>query len=262
MSAWGARSPLLIPRRRQPPPVVSTRTQARSGGVMAPTPAPRPAASRAPATYPSAQDLGFQPPPIPTGAYNPIRDIELNAGKRGLDNTLEELLTKGARGQSDYLLGEGDIANREAEEGQNHDQALQQISDSFKKLGVRQGEQANVSGLTRGGALLQSAAKRAANEQKTRAPVDQTYTRQQGADQRARAQLALQRQREAEDIASASARAEREQSQFGVDTQTLRAREASDNGYTSPVSHLSIQPGAGFVRVGGPPKPQRKERRR
>lgn len=256
MAAWGARSPLLIPRRR-PPVVVSSRTQARSTGNVAAPVAPS-LAPRAQAAYPSAQALGFQPPPIPTGAYNPIRDIELNAGKRGLSNTLEELLTKNTRGQSDYLLGEGDLSNRETEEGQNHDQALSQIADSFRKLSVRQGEQANASGLTRGGALLQAAAKRAANEAKTRQPVDQSYTRQQGADQKARGQLALQRQRESEDIASASARAEREQGQFGVDTQTLEAREASDNGYTSPVSHLSIQPGAGFVRVGGPPKRQRR----
>lgn len=254
MAAWGARSPLLIPRRR-PPVVVSSRPQAGSTGRVGAS-SPRPASS--PAVGLSAQDLGWPLPPIPTGAYNPIRDIELNAGKRGLDNTLEELLTKDTRGQSDLLLNEGDIANRETEEGQNHDQALAAIASSFKKLGVRQGEQANASGLTRGGALLQAAAKRAANETKTREPVDQTYTRQQGADQTARGRLLLARQREAEDNANATARAEHEQAQFGVDTQTLEAREASDNGYTSPVSHLSIQPGAGFVRVGGPLKPLRR----
>lgn len=257
MAAWGARSPLLIPRRK-PPTVVSSSAQPQSGSAAA---APRVAA--APAASPlSAQDLGWQPPPIPTGAYNPIRDIELNAGKRGLDNTLEELLTKDTRGQSNLLLNEGDIATRETQEGQNHDQALAAIASSFKKLGVRQGEQARSAGVTRGGALLQSAAKRAANETKTREPVDQTYTRQQAADQTNRAQLILNRQREAEDDANATARAEREQAQFGVDTQTLEGREASDNGYTSPVSHLSIQPGAGFVRVGGPLKPNPAARKR
>lgn len=245
MPAWGARSPLVLKRQPGLPAVVGISAQPTTGGVKQ---SARPAAS-----YPTAGDLGWQPPPIPAGAYNPIRDIELNNGKTTLGNTLEDLLTKQTRASSDTSLSEEGIGTREKEEGENHDEALKAIADSFKKLSVRQGEQARTAGVTRGGALLQAAAKRAANETKTREPVDQTFTREQATDQTARGQLALKAQREAEDVGRESARAEREQGQFGIDTKTLEAREASDNGYVSPVSHVTVSK-AGWVRVGGPPR--------
>lgn len=252
MAAWGAPSLGRRFQRQSPraPVVVGSSRQPTTLGARS-APGVRAAAPQAPA---SAQALGWTPPPIPTGAYNPIRDIELNAGKRGASNTIEDLGTKGERGEYDFLNSEGEIKRAEGEQQSDHDQQIAAIQTAFKRLASRQTEGANAAGVLRGGALAQSAAKRAANEGKQREPVDQTLSRALAGDQRALGQLALTHTREIEDQATERTRAEREQAQFGIDTQTLEAREASEAGYTSPVSHLSSQPGAGFVSVGGPLK--------
>lgn len=176
----------------------------------------------------------WTPPPIPAGAYNPIRDIELNAGKRGTQNTVEDLGTKESRGQASYLLGVEGVKRQEAEQAQGRSEALASLQRSYQRLGVRQTEQAREAGVLRGGAVLQSAAKRTANEGIAKAPIETSFQRQQEGDQRSLGQLALSRQQEAEDDTTGIGRAEREQSQFGVDTQTLEGREAAENGYVAP----------------------------
>lgn len=188
----------------------------------------------------------YQPQPIPVGAYNPIRDIELQAGKRGLNNQIEDIGTAETRGNDSFVLGQ-----QQAQ--QNRDRSLATLADSYRRLGVRQNEQANSAGVLRGGALMQAAAKRAANQALAAAPINQSY-------ERGIAGLARARQQEAEDHVTQGSRAEREQGQFGIDTRTLEAREASENGYTDPagiVARTSVQPGAGFVRVGQPLRRQR-----
>lgn len=255
MAAWGARDPLA---KLRPPVVVGQRSQPLSGAVPA---APRVAAPAQSSAEPlSAEALGWAPPPIPTGAYNPIRAIEESAGKRGLGNTLEDLSTKDARGASEFALEEGEVGRQKSEQEAEAQKDLATIAQSYQRLGVKQTEQARGAGVLRGGALLQSAAKRAANEGKSKEPVTQGLSRQEENDQRSLGKLALGREQEQEDIAKEAARAEREQAQFGIDTRTLEAREAAENGYVSPVSHISDQSkqGAGFVIVGGPQKKQRR----
>lgn len=191
-------------------------------------------AARRAAALPASHPL-YTPPPIPAGAYNPIRDIELSAGKRGLQNTVEDAGTSEARGQSNYLLGAEGIQRQQGEQATSHQESLDSLARSYQRLQGRQAEQAREAGVTRGGAVLQSAAKRAANEGTAKAGIETAYGEQQAADQRSLAQLGLGRQREGEDNTTTVQRAEREQGQFGVDTQTLEAREASENGYTAPV---------------------------
>lgn len=190
----------------------------------------------------AAQGLGpaWTPPPIPAGAYNPIREIELDAGKRGTSNTIEDLGTKESRGQANYLLGSEGIARERAEQAEEHQKAVDSLQRGFARLGVRQTEQARGAGVLRGGAVLQSAAKRAANQQLQQTGLDTAFQRQTGADDRQLGALTLSRQQEGEDDATGVSRAEREQSQFGIDTRTLEAREASDNGYRAPTGPAAV----------------------
>lgn len=198
-----------------------------------------------------------QAPVTPSGAYNPSLDIELAAGKRGTQNTIEDLLTKGTRGENNFATDQSEVQREEGEQTAEHNRALAALAQSYQRLGGRQTEQANAAGVGRGGALLQAAQKRAANEGKAREPLDINYANQQAGDQRSLARLALGRQQEAEDIGTGTARAEREQNQFGIDTRTVEAREAANNGYVDGggvMARTSVQPGAGFVRVGQPLK--------
>lgn len=197
------------------------------------------------------------PAVIPSSAYNPTLDIELAAGKRGTRNTIEDLLTKGTRGEQGFALDQAEVKRQEGEQGQEHQRVLAALAQNYERLGGRQTEQANAAGVSRGGALLQAAMKRKANEGKAAEPINLNYQHQQEGDQRSLARLALSRQQEGEDIGTGVSRAEREQTQFGIDTNTVKAREATNNGYLDSggvVARTSTQPGAGFVRVGGAPR--------
>lgn len=204
----------------------------------------------------------YQPyyPVVPSAAYNPSLDIELAAGKRGTANTLEDLATKNTRGAQGFALDQAEVAREEGEQTTAHDRALASIAQGFTRLAGRQAEGANAAGVGRGSALAQAATKRAANQSLANAPVNQAFHVQQEGDQRSLARLALARQQEAEDISTQGARAEREQNQFGIDTHTVENREATNNGFLDSggvMSRTSTQPGAGFVKVGQPLKPQR-----
>lgn len=246
--AFGAQTTLGAYR---PPRIIASRPQATHAS---------PLAQRAAQYSP-----GYQPPPIngvwtpgqatiPSGAYNPTLDIELAAGKRGLSNTLEDLLTKGSRGDANYALDSGEVQRQQGEQTAEHQRALTALALQYKNLGTRQTEDANAAGVLRGGALAQAAAKRAANEGRAAEPINLAYQNQQLADTRSLGRLALAHQQEGEDNATAGSRAEREQAQFGIDTRTVEAREATNNGYIDPggvLARTSQQKG-GFVRVGQP----------
>lgn len=217
-------------------------------------------ARRASGYIPPPPNGAYQPyrPVVPAAAYNPTLDIELAAGKRGTQNTLEDLGTKDTRGAANFATDENEVKRQEAEQTAAHTRALAGIAQGFQRLAGRQREGANSAGLRNGSALAQAATKRAANESLQQTPVNQTFTTQQEGDKRSLARLALSRQQEAEDNATQRSRAEREQGQFAIDTGTVRNREATNNGYLDSggvVSRTSTQPGAGFVKVGQPLKP-------
>lgn len=203
---------------------------------------------------PGSAPYSYEAPPVPAAAYNPTLDIELEAGKRGTANTIEDLLTKRARGDAGFAIDQGELQRQEGEQAGAHDRALKAIAQGFQRLGVRQTEGANAAGELRGGALLQAAQKRAANEAQARQPVDISYAQQQDANRRTLARLALAHQQEGEDTSTGIGRAEREQTQFGIDTKKVENREATNNGYLDSggvIARMSRQPGAGFVRIGG-----------
>lgn len=216
------------------------------------------AAARRMPGYATPPSGAWTPSPavIPSGAYNPTLDIELAAGKRGEQNTLEDLATKEGRGEDNYAINQGEVQRSQGEQADEHQRALTALSRNFTQLGTEQAEKANAAGDATGatsGALAQAAAKRSSNETIQREPIDTAYAREGEADERSLGKLALARQQEAEDDATTGSRAEREQAQFGVDTRTVEAREAANNGYSDEggvVGRTSIQPGAGFVHVG------------
>jgi len=178
------------------------------------------------------------PAVIPSSAYNPTLDIELAAGKRGTRNTIEDLLTKGTRGEQGFALDQAEVKRQEGEQGQEHQRALAALAQNYERLGGRQTEQANAAGVSRGGALLQAAMKRKANEGKAAEPINLNYQHQQEGDQRSLARLALSRQQEGEDIGTGVSRAERE-------TDSVRHRHQHRQG---PRSYEQRLPGLGRSR--------------
>ena len=100
---------------------------------------------------------GWAPKPPPAGSYSPYRDVEIATGKEATEQTEKGLERQGADNTANYTANLSELERKGQE-------TLARLAESYKKLGARQGEQANSDGTLYGGALLASAAKRAQNE--------------------------------------------------------------------------------------------------
>lgn len=194
-----------------------------------------------PAGPPAVTDgnASWQPPPIPAGYYNPLRDIEAAEGKRGSQQTITGLQRQRTNAESDYGVNKS-LIERKAQD------SLKRISESFQRLGGRQEEGANRLGELHGGALLQAAAKRAANQQIANKPVEQAQQDELG-------RLALNEQRligEGGSITEALTNANSNEQAFGEGLDTLKRNEAAGRGYEPPERPWAQEQG-GAVRIGG-----------
>lgn len=219
---WGAVPAAL--RAPTAPPVPTGLTRVGPGllpGVAGSSlPAPLPAQAPGAANSSRNAPAPFVQPPIPTGFYDPIRDIELAAGKKNAENTVEDIGTQRIRGGEDFTHGEEEL-------GEGEQTSLGLIKQATERLAGKQAEQENATGTLYGGARLAAAAARAGNETKEREPVVKGYETALG-------KLVTAHGREGEDLGTKEHRTEHEQEQFGIDTQTLEGREAANNGYIAP----------------------------
>lgn len=226
-----------------------------------------------------------QPPP---GSYDPSLDAALGRTNRGYGDLLADYApadgSQGApgrltqRAQDDYNLAVGqtrtgynrslsDLLRERARAADDfhtaRDQAQQgadrQLADtqrSFTNLGAQQNDVANATGQSEGGAALQGAEKRAANQglidtrtrENLRTVLAGLHTREArfGEDSahsegeltqnrdRVLAELGLGYQRGADDATTQVARAGREKGFFGLDTQAQKIAQAKAQGWTAP----------------------------
>jgi hypothetical protein len=110
---------------------------------------------------------GFKPynPQVPPGYYDPALDYQKAAANRGYLQTQGDTTLANTRALEDYNTGIGqlDLAERQYDETYNRNVGL--LTRRYENLGVAQGERQNAYGVVPGGgAALQSAAKRAANQ--------------------------------------------------------------------------------------------------
>lgn len=214
----------------------------------------------------------------PSGYYDPALDAQLAATKRGLADTQSDYDTGISRLGSDYALGQqgvnqgadrnladltrtrdrslSDYDVQRGQTTQDRDTAVASLQRAYARTANAQRQRMNASGVLSGGARLQAAAKRTANEALDRAPIDTGYARAiQGIDtgvsrlgenfatqsgrigedrQSQLAQLALQsgpQGRSAQDLLTGLTRAQRETAQFGLDTTTAAAQQAAQAGW-------------------------------
>jgi hypothetical protein len=195
-------------------------------------------------------------PPIPSGSYDPALDAQLYAAQRGYGDTAADVGTQTLRAGDDYGLNVEDInrtAGRSAtdlstartREEQDYGTSVGLLTRRYKDLGDVQAQQAAGSGITGGGAILQAAAKRKANQGLEQTQLDTTHNRfledntlagaRLGEDQ----QLALGRAglgygRQTTDLGTSLTRAGRELGAFTLDTGASKAFQAAQAGYAPP----------------------------
>lgn len=149
-----------------------------------------------------------------------------------------------------------DIGTARGYEGEDYSASLAALQRSYDRLGSRQMETANQAGVLQGGAVLQAAAKRAANQAFDRQPIDVNHQRavtgfdtsQQrltadygtnaarlGEDRGVAAgNLALGYTRGTTDLQTTLRRAGRENTAFGLDINAQKSYQAAQGGWTPP----------------------------
>lgn len=217
-------------------------------------------------------------PIVPAGTYDPALDSQLGAAQRGYGNLQEDAATQSTRTLADLTFGQAqigqgydrnvfdlttsrdrglaDIGTSRTRGTEDYNRNVQMLQRSYERLGGRQQEQINAAGVLKGGAILQAAAKRKANEAIDRQPLDTNYQRfgqdldtQTGrlnqdygtqftrlGEDRATSlsQLALGASRGQEDLATQLRRGGVELGQYGLDIGQQKLYQAMQTGYVPP----------------------------
>lgn len=211
-------------------------------------------------------------PKPPPGKYDPALDAQLGSVNRGFEDLLADFTRDyGAEGHGglafyDYTLGRGDIL-QDAErawididqalgrEREDYNRGTDNLGRRYQRLAGQQTQAANARGAI-GGALMQAARKRAANQSLDQGELDLSHQRRFGDLVKDRTRLfgdvdrfgdgsgvggdvgrnlgrhALGYQRQSTDALTGLERGRREQTQFGIDTEKAKIFQARQAGWT------------------------------
>lgn len=176
-------------------------------------------------------------PPVPAGSYNPIRDNELAEGKLSTEQGITGDERQRTNAENTYATNLQLLNEREASQKQTGQETLARLTESYKKLGAQQGEQANAKGTLYGGALIAAAQKRAANEDVTKASDERSLAETLKGDENDRGQLSVaegQLLGPGGSLVEAIQNARQAEQQREEGLGTLRSVEAAQNGYVAP----------------------------
>jgi hypothetical protein len=176
----------------------------------------------------------YTPPRPPSGSYDPALDAARDAANRGYgDFQRDTERDKEYLGQ-DFQFGQDSANtafNRYEQDFKTNTSMLQRQYDI---LGGRQQEQANSSGVFGGGALLQAAAKRKANQGLQQAQLQTGLDRAREDRDVGIGRMGVEFQRGNAGLDQTLTRAGRENTAFGLDTAGQRAYQAAGMGYVPP----------------------------
>lgn len=230
----------------------------------------------------------YQPPPIPSGYYDPSLDAQQNAASRGLLQTQQDIGLAGRRGAEDYGLdpndptygystvgqinqdwtrGNQDLMTQRAQGNEDYDRNVQMLTRNYQQLGRQQGETARKYGVTSGGIALLSAAKRSENQGLEQQDLDTAHDRGNQAITTASQRLDQDKtnnlgkaqtvyNRGVADEGTALSRAQSENTFYGLDIGNQKQYQATQAGYkapTGPSNEFTAPNGAHYqvVKSGG-----------
>jgi hypothetical protein len=206
------------------------------------------------------------PPSPPTGSYDPALDAQRRAASRGLQDTEADTGIANTRDTVDYGLNRDDVLRAQTRGLENLttsrdrgygdvDRQVAVLQRGYQTLAGNQRQQFQAHGLAYGGAALQAAAKRQANEAFDQQPLDvararigEDFTRQSarlGEDAGLQlGRLALDYAppdaanplggRRFQDRTTALTRAQREDAAFGLDIGQEKVFQATQGGWVPP----------------------------
>lgn len=181
----------------------------------------------------------------PAGTYDPALDSQGRAASRGLLDLTQDTDTQNQRALSDLITGKENLTRQKNEGLADLLRQRQGLDRSYGQLGNQQLQGARAAGVSGGGALVQAARKRAANEAWDTQPIATAETRLKDQTDRQIAAMGLDFQRGGEDRTTALTRAQRENTFFGADLGEQKLYQAKAGGYVPP------SPPAGEYSKGG-----------
>jgi hypothetical protein len=201
-----------------------------------------------------------QPPP-PTGSFDPALDAQRRAASRGLRDTVTDIGTANTRDTVDYGLGRDSIMLAQTRGNADLDRQMAVLQRGYQTLASQQRQQFQAHGLAYGGASLQAAAKRQANEAFDQQPLDVARARLGEDTGLQLGKLALDLAppdasnplggRRFQDRTTQLTRAKREDASFGLDIGAEKVFQATQSGWVPPTPPREFPKGGNPV----PPPP-------
>jgi hypothetical protein len=176
----------------------------------------------------------YQVPQPPAGSFDPALNAGVGAANRGYGDLRQDTALAGARAGQDYQFGQDTYNQGFARQQEDYNTSLAMMKRQFDILAGQQQSQAAGQNVLSGGALLQSAAKRAANQALQKQGLDTQLRRAQQDRDMGLGRLSVDFSRGDADRTMQLARAGRENTAFGLDTQSQMAFQAAQSGYAPP----------------------------
>jgi hypothetical protein len=170
----------------------------------------------------------------PAGSYNPDLDAARAAAGRGILDTRQDTELGLSRAGQDYSFGVEDVNRGFGRAQEDYTHNTEALKRSFNILAGRQQEQANGQLLGGGGALLQAAAKRTANQGIQQGTLDLGLRRATQDKDTAIGRLGVGYNRQVTDFGTGLSRAERENASYGLDLNAQRYFQAAQSGWEPP----------------------------
>jgi hypothetical protein len=198
----------------------------------------------------------YVPPLPPAGSYDPALDAQRSAANRGILDTRQDTELGLGRAGQDYGLGVEDLQRGQTRGTEDLDRTQQRgdedygrntqlLQRSFNILAGQQAQAQRQMGVSTGGAVLQAAAKRQANQGIQQQGLDLAHTRLGEDVARGRTRLGedtgegigrlgLGYNRQVTDFTTGLSRANRENTAFGLDVNAQRYFQAAQSGWQPP----------------------------
>lgn len=173
----------------------------------------------------------FSPAAPAPGSYDPALDATVGQSNRGFSDFQNATALSDSRALQDYGINKNDVNQSRTRSFENLDMQMAALGRRYKSLGNSQLQRASQAGVISGGAILQAAAKRQANQALDQQPIALNRTRVNEDANASLAKLALGYDRGVTDRGTALGIAQRENTQLGLDTQQSRDFQAAQGGW-------------------------------
>lgn len=176
----------------------------------------------------------YKPPLPPAGSYDPALNAQLDASHRGILDVRQDTELGLSRAGQDFTFGSEDLNRGLARGEQDYARNTGMLQRSFNILAGQQAQAQRQMGVSTGGAVLQAAAKRKANQAVQQQGLDVGIARAREDTATGLGRLGVGYNRQVTDFTTGQSRAERENTAFGGDVLAQKYFQAAQSNWEPP----------------------------